>query len=168
MSFKETFDLNNGMASWPSFDTKPSIEKPVTFTPPPNIDYQEASYAANANLRNALDKYAAKHTADLEAILIKPIVEPKVFEGDGKKSDYLVDDIMNDILTQCDNMKMKGITPYSVRMSPGALRGITEHLYKNRLDDVDIVAWFGGSRLLGLKVFVDPGMAGFLVEGEDK
>jgi len=66
MSFKETFDLNNGMASWPSFDTKPSIEKPVTFTPPPNIDYQEASYAANANFRNALDKYAAKHIADLE------------------------------------------------------------------------------------------------------
>ena len=38
----------------------------ATITPPPNIEYQEASYAANANFRNALDKFAAKHIADLE------------------------------------------------------------------------------------------------------
>ena len=67
MNFKDTYDLNNGMAFWPSLETKPSTEKPATITPPPNIEYQEASYAANANFRNALDKYAAKHIADLEA-----------------------------------------------------------------------------------------------------
>ena len=53
MNFKETFDLNNGMASWPSLDTKPSSKKPITFTPAPKVEYQESTNCKIENYRNA-------------------------------------------------------------------------------------------------------------------